>query len=384
MGKVFPRPKEIDFPESKNKYKIKMTSISSANNFEAQSEVENISFGRNIFLLKSGNILVSIDKINKEDLTIYSSLEIYTIPDLNLVEVYNFPNEKGDILYNISTAIQLKNGNIFAIRDKLYEFDSESIKNGPKRSSNKIKESKFEIKPLKFSRILTKDSARFFCDHITEIIDGKLLYTFTWNSYIYLLDCLNLDPDSKKILDTENSADLIFRSEINPKLLYICKNDFNVQNRKADLYAFDVNDFCDINKKEKKPLFNLRISNSRNVFGYCEYDNKYLLLDTVYNGIYIFDILTKTKVAVCDIKVENYIYKIYGDHKIRDYYCQKMLKLDDGQIFRIFPDPSLIDIREQRIEMEGCDSVHFRYIIKDNYLIKLYDTSLISSSLLYE
>lgn len=129
-----------------------MTSISSANNFEAQSEVENISFGRNIFLLKSGNILVSIDKINKEGLTIYSSLEIYTVPDLNLVEVYNFPNEKGDILYNISTAIQLKNGNIFAIRDKLYEFDCESIKNGPKRSSNKIKESKFEIKPLKFSR----------------------------------------------------------------------------------------------------------------------------------------------------------------------------------------------------------------------------------------
>lgn len=100
------------------------------------------------------------------------------------------------------------------------------------------------------------------CHHITEIIDGKLLYTFTWNSYIYLLDCLNLDPDSKKILDTENSADLIFRSEINPKLLYICENDFNVQNRKADLYAFDVNDFCDINKKEKKPLFNFRNSNS--------------------------------------------------------------------------------------------------------------------------
>ena len=60
-----------------------------------------------ISLLKSGNILVDIDKYDKDTYELNSSLHIYTYPDLILKEKYKFPNE-GSGAYNTSIALQLK------------------------------------------------------------------------------------------------------------------------------------------------------------------------------------------------------------------------------------------------------------------------------------
>lgn len=382
LEKIFPKtPKEINFPECEKKYDIKMTEINSVsqNYFE-----EKIYYGKYISLLNSGNVLIAYDEIDSVKQTIYSYLKIYTVPDLEFVQEYIFPNESRTEIFRISAAFQLKNGNILAIRDKLYEFEGESIKDGPKRSSSKLADHLMEVKPIRFTKKITKETYEFIGKYFDEIIEGKIFFMCYWKSNIICIDYQNLEIRKGNLFDADSwNLDLIFRSEINPKLLYICKNDYNVQNRKSELDAYDINEFFDLNKKEKKVIFNFTISKSRNVFGYCEYDNKYLLLDTIFGGIYVFDMETKTKVAVCNINDAQNTSKLYGEIKIKDYYSKKMMKLDDGQIFKIFPYPTLIDVREGTFKREG--GLPDMYVLKGkNLIVEFSQSCVLSTSKIYE
>ena len=55
-----------------------------------------------------------------------------------MVERYEFESVVNDIIYSVAYAIQLKNGNIFAICDKFYFFEGESIANGPNTTSEEV------------------------------------------------------------------------------------------------------------------------------------------------------------------------------------------------------------------------------------------------------
>ena len=63
-----------------------------------------------------------------------------------------------------------------------------------------------------------------------------------------------------------------------------------------------MNKFCDRGNSPKIPSYTIEISKSQNVFSICEYDKKFLLLDTINNGIYIVDMESKQKVAVSILK----------------------------------------------------------------------------------
>jgi hypothetical protein len=67
-----------------------------------------------------------------------------------------------------------------------------------------------------------------------------------------------------------------------------------------------------------RSFINFKISESEIVYGCCEYDKKYILFDTLNKGIYIFEIETKTKVAVSNMiyKVDIPNYKNYGYGKM--------------------------------------------------------------------
>lgn len=339
----FPRPESIDFPKCENKHSINFSRKAQVNTILAQ---QGTCLGSCICLLKSGNILVGTENIDIKNLTIKSSLKIYSIPDLDIVQEFNFPYEKDIGLYTISTALQLKNGNIFVIRDKLYEFEGESINEGPKRISKMIKEGNLKIKPIIFpdpiipKKKITKEIVKYFCENILEAVEGKLLFTLESNHFVYYLDSVNLDPNEKILLKEEGKLDILFQSEFYPDNLYICKNQRDVYYRSAELSVYDIKDFCKEIKEKKNPIFSIKVSKSENICGYCEYNKKYLLLDTLIKGIYVINMETKLKVAVCDVtrevepKLDN--ENIYG----------KMVKLDDGQVVRTYYYPSLIDIRE--------------------------------------
>ena len=186
MRKVFPRPKEIDFPECKKKLEIELKKLVCKNDEDIE---ETVTQANNIYLLKSGNILVSIDLITKENFSIESSLKIFTSPDLEFVEEYTFPNDENNKLFFVSAALQLKNGNIFAIRDKLYEFEGESIKRGPKKNSASFRNNMLYKEPIKFTKKITKDSSKYSGKNFMELVEGKLLFTpVVWNFDIYYLN----------------------------------------------------------------------------------------------------------------------------------------------------------------------------------------------------
>ena len=101
----------------------------------------------------------------------------------------------------LSNAIRLKNENIFAIYDKLYEFKEESINKGAIRSQNKFRDD-FHIftqsitfpDPENSRKRITKQAARYQCNWIMEVIGGKLMFTFdNSNSNTFLIDSLNLE-----------------------------------------------------------------------------------------------------------------------------------------------------------------------------------------------
>ena len=142
----------------------------------------------------------------------------------------------------------------------------------------------------------------------------------------------------------------MFQSEYYPEHLYVCANKDFRDTYESLLLIFDYDEFCEYNKSPKKPLEKIKVSSSQNVFALCEYDKKFLLLDTIINGIYIIDIELKQKVAVSDLKLfypgksklENYlinseekkhISKIRGIYENRfKYLYRKMIKLKDGRV----------------------------------------------------
>ena len=303
-----PRPKEIDFPSANENHNINLKQINEKNREKAEKE---LLFAKSIFLLKSGNILVSLNEIDELRPRLWSHLYLYSIPKLKLVDKYTFnieeeeDGEEGNI-FSLDGAIQLKNGNILAIYNKLYEFEGESIKNGPKRSSEEFPMTEtyqdfiYFKDPFEPKKRIQKTRKIFNYKQIMEAIDDKVLYVQR-RSIIKCIDSNTLDINFTTLLSPEESweYDIIFQSEFYPDYLYICKNLHTYEKKCSELSVYDINDFWN---KKINCLFTIKVSNSVNILAYCEYDKKYLLLDTIKNGIYIFDMETKNKVAVYDLK----------------------------------------------------------------------------------
>ena len=365
-----PRPKEIDFPSANENHNINLQQINETNRQKAEKELLS---ARSIFLLKSGNILVSLNERDELRPRLLSHLCIYSIPKLNLVDKYTFnieeeDGEEGDIV-SLDGAIQLKSGNILAICNKLYEFEGESIKDGPKRSSEEFLMTEtyqnfiYFQDPFEPKKTIQKTRKIFNCTQIMEAIDGKVLYT-QHSSIIRCIDSNTLDINFPTLLSSKESwkYDIIFQSEFYPDYLYICKNLRTYDKKCSELSVYDINDFCN---KKINCLFTIKVSNSVIILAYCEYDKKYLLLDTIKNGIYIFDMETKNKVAVCDLK-EN----IDGDY--RDYGYEKMFKLESGHVTRMFERLRLLDIREgKEVGNLNIRSVK-QYLVIHQYIVIVF------------
>lgn len=119
----------------------------------------------------------------------------------------------------------------------------------------------------------------------------------------------------------------------------------------------------DESSKNKKPLFTMVLSESRYVLGMCEYDKKYLLVDTLINGIYIFDMDTKTKVAIYDVEVDKTIGNSY------DYAYQTLTKLEIGHVFSdLRYGFGTVDIKKRNQELFGQEWISDGFI-KGNYII---------------
>ena len=384
------RPKEIDFPTCEKKHTINIKLVSEKNKEKA---LKNNGMGRDIFLLKSGNILVSL--INIEEKAIekkyINSIYIYSMPDLKIIKKYIFPDgefgeeeggeEEGgeDIIFSITKAIQLKSGNIFVIYDKFYEFDGENIEDGPKRSIE-IKEGLVTLKnsisyedPFDKEKIIQKHHRFFPSENLMEAIDGKLLYTNT--NLIYCIDTKNSEYKKTVILTENLCIDIIFISKFYPDYIYIIKNFRDNYQKKAcsELTVYNVNDLCN---SKVNSIFKIEISNSENTYAYCEYDKKYLLFDTLAKGIYIFDIEARAKVAVCNVKIETKRTTLSG--------YNNMIKLEDGQVVRIDDDGiNIIDINEGTIT-KGCLEAVRDFVYIDKYIVFLRSNSYIFVVQLYD
>ena len=302
MGLKFPRPDSVNFPAVQNKLDF---------NFEECQEIDasrgkQQKMGTSIFSLKSGNILVSYVWRDDQESMIKSCLAIYSVPKLKLVEEYVFDSELDGTIYLIDSPIQLKNGNIFAICDRLYIFDGESISKGPKITSDTINNTQCETCTINFKdpddifkkREIIKQRRTFRTDFIFEAKEGIILYTTSNNRSINLLDIANLNTEGKvvyKVIEGTDKYkdryefDIICQSEYYPEHLYVCANKEFRDTYESLLLIFDYDEFCEYNKSPKKPLEKIKVSSSQNVFALCEYDKKFLLLDTIINGIYIID-----------------------------------------------------------------------------------------------
>ena len=362
-----PRSDEINFPETKNpKIEIKVKASQNKTKFD-----KNRWIAKSIWLLKSGNILVGIDKFDKDTYKLQSSLHLYTYPDLIRKKKYIFPNGRSGE-YNTSVVLQLKNGKVFVIRDKLYEFEGDDIEKGPIKNSEKLnscmKEQNYILPDqLKKYKKITKQLFYFNGKDFFEANNGKIMFTCYTN--VDYFDSIKLDANPKTLL-SENAFNIIcFQSEYYKEHIYVCKNTFLDNKKTASLSIYDINQFCDETKKNKTPLFSIVVSKSENVLGYCEYNEKYLLLDTLSKGIYIIDMETKSKVAICDGKVSK-------EYKELPSTYGKMVKLDDGHIVRMYALLEVIDIGKKDVVSDSYIESSRNFIQIDNSIVLLYDTSL--------
>ena len=373
------RPNEIDFPKCEKNHSVNIKIKNVINEGRAKSCNFHLD---SLFLLKSGNILVATDFVDRTLCTIKSDILIYNIPDLKMLSRYTFPNDWEDEneLYRISRAIQLKNGNILAIRDKFYEFDGESIKEGPKRQSGELKyenkifaEYEFED-PLSIEKkTIMKKVNQFGHHYMTEGTDGIILCSLRDGNNILGLDSKKLDENLKNLLKDEWDLNIIFQSEYYPEHLYIIKNTREA----SELDIYDIKEFCNGKKKEAL-ISNFKISESENVYGCCEYDKKYILFDTFNKGIYIFDIETKTKVAV-----SNLIYKV-DIRNYKSYGYGKMIKLEDGQLIRWNCHLSVIDIVEGKDDYYISIGATVFFVKVDKYIVVAYPNSIILVAQIYD
>lgn len=401
-----PRPKEINFPEVKNKVKLNGKIVST----KSGKEYHLIN---NMCLLKSGNILICY--------TIFSPyvdetyIEIFSVPQLKSVAKYEVKYETEDEFYAPSFAIQLKNGNIITICEKLYIFNGESIAEGPQSYSEEILNDMYfrEVKRDFFNKTdgsfkhpaYSKKRKEYQCDFIIEPIAGSLLYTIGSNMEIFHIDIANLDPASKSLYfyrkgkgfnQRTYDLDIIHPSEYYPDYLYICGNDQFNRECKSDFLIFDLNKFCDRKIFPKTPLHTIEVSKSQNVFAICEYDKKYLLLDTINNGIYIVDMDLKQKVAVSILRL--YIKELneYEEINIKadlvnkdknnyfNYLYRKMIKLKDGRVFIIRRGDAVADIREQVMQEYFQPTIRSEFIFCGNYIVSLHPKLGINVHQIYE
>ena len=401
-----PRPKEINFPEVKNKVKLNGKIVST----KSGKEYHLIN---NMCLLKSGNILICY--------TIFSPyvdetyIEIFSVPQLKSVAKYEVKYETEDEFYAPSFAIQLKNGNIITICEKLYIFNGESIAEGPQSYSEEILNDMYfrEVKRDFFNKTdesfkhpaYSKKRKEYQCDFIIEPIAGSLLYTIGSNREIFHMDIANLDPASKSLYfyrkgkgfnQRTYDLDIIHPSEYYPDYLYICGNDQFNRECKSDFLIFDLNKFCDRKIFPKTPLHTIEVSKSQNVFAICEYDKKYLLLDTINNGIYIVDMDLKQKVAVSILRLYIKEQNKYEEINIKadlvnkdknnyfNYLYRKMIKLKDGRVFIIRRGDAVADIREQVMQEYFQPTIRSEFIFCGNYIVSLHPKLGINVHQIYE
>ena len=211
MGLKFPRPDSVNFQTVQNKLDF---NIEECQEIDA-SRGKQKKIGLYIFGLKSGNILISYIWRNDKNAEIKSCLEIYSVPKLKLIEEYIFDSELDGTIYRIDLAIQLKNGDIFAICDRLYIFDGESISKGPKITSDTINNSQCETTTSEFydpddifqKREIIKKRRTFRTDFMFEAKEGIILYTTVNNNSINLLDIGNLNTEGKVVYKVVEGVD---------------------------------------------------------------------------------------------------------------------------------------------------------------------------------
>ena len=402
-----PRPKNINFPEVTKKIDYKFEVVASVDGKDKR-------YARSILGLKSGNILIAYLEINQILDEIKNCLEIVNVPKLKKVEEFNFKSIIDDVVYGIDSALQLKNGNIFTICDRFYFFDGENISEGPKTKSEELNniyflknhnlEFKYVDKTVDFDKSLIKRDFKCMpCDFIIEAKENKLLYTFEddRNESIRFFGISNLSEEPKqKVIFTYSKKgeynminyhfDIIKVSEYYPENLYVIGNMQEPYGHSSLLFIFNLDDFCDDAKKDKKPESIIKISDSQIIFALCEYDKKYLILDTYNNGIYIIDIEAKAKVAVAtDIKFwannklisytkEKFTEKRYGSlERFDGLLYRNIIKLKDGQILLSHYYINIMDISEQIIKESAKGSQYFVFL--GNYMILIqYNTALIA------
>ena len=404
MGSKFPRPKDIGFPNVENPIEYNISKVA-----EGQAGKTG-SIALSLCALKSGNILISYLTRDENNLEMKSFLSIYSVPKLKLVQRYEFESVVNDIIYSVAYAIQLKNGNIFSICDKFYFFEGESIADGPKTTSEVVDEiscKKIEARFIDPTDIfkrkqIVKDSRSYLCDFMIEPKEGIVLYTndsYGHNKDISLLDVSNLEnleTQGKKVYSWSDLSrqisyefDIIHQSEYYPENFYVIANKCEYQSKWSSLLLiFNSDDFCNKNNtSSRKPVNKIDVSNSQVVFALLEYDKTYLLLDTINNGIYIINIETKQKAAVCDLKIIGApvggLEGMLMNHYARDKKVEKnifltlyrnMIKLKDGQVLTV--DDSIFFVADINAQQKKPPKDHTAYakakfVISGNYIITL-------------
>ena len=401
MGnKQYPRPKEIDFPESQHK----------SLKFERAQTREPLAHaqGQAFILLKSGNILITYFIVDQKKFTLCNYIVILSVPDLKIIQKYVLDNREGDVYYSIPFTLQLNNGKIFAISDRYYFFDKEEIAKGPSKKSEKIDEIFFTSKEYDFYEDWDKKRKnpiyrtfnRFTVSSLIEVKDQKLIYTKVdpIPYHIFFLDASKASSLSKtplfsydKILKNgekrKYELDIIHKSEYYPENIYVIGNRSTLPEKdsfESVLLCLDIDKLLKQEKKNKEPEFVIQVSNSQKIYSICEYDKKYILLDSYKNGIYIIDLDTKQKVAVSVLSLDKKILKSAGitsfANNVYEYrkagggsFYGEMIKLKNGLVFM---NGWIIDVREQIILLDFGDYGQ-KYIVTGDYiLIDHPDTSI--------
>ena len=397
MGNKAPRPKEINFPE------IQKKDWNFSKKSQKDPKGDKQKFARNIWLLKSGNILISYNELDEVLFRVKNCLVIYSVPDLKVVEDYKFDAEVDETIYQIDFACQSNKGNIFMISDRLKIFDGENISKGPKQKSEEIGDINFYSFTKTFyessdrykKHPIEKNAKIFYCDFLIEVKEDIFLYTQArWKDRVFLLDISKSNIEKNEIFHylkqtkygpRNYELDIINKSEYQPENLYVIANYEDTfsggTQRKYEsiLLCFNLEEFIKQNKTSKEPLFSIQVSNSVRVYAFGEYDEKYILLDTYKNGIYIIDVELKQKVAVCVprlyYKEENKYFSFYEDKKAEngDFY-RKMIKLKDGQVFM---NGYILDVREQIIQQKAERMDFLRFVISGEYITCYFNNTLI-------
>ena len=401
MGnKQYPRPKEINFPETHHK-SMKYERVAS------REPLAN-SNGQAFILLKSGNILITYFIADQKKFTLCNYIVILSVPDLKIIQKYVLDNREGDVYYSIPFTLQLNNGKIFAISDRYYFFDKEEIAKGPSKKSEKIDEIFFTSKEYDFYEDWDKKRKnpiyrtfnRFTVSSLIEVKDQKLIYTKVdpIPYHIFFLDASKASSLSKiplfsydKILKNgekrKYELDIIHKSEYYPENIYVIGNRSTLPEKdsfESVLLCLDIDKLLKQEKKNKEPEFVIQVSNSQKIYSICEYDKKYILLDSYKNGIYIIDLDTKQKVAVSVLSLDKKILKSAGipsfANNVYEYrkagggsFYGEMIKLKNGLVFM---NGWIIDVREQIILLDFGDYGQ-KYIATGDYiLIDHPDTSI--------